>query len=232
MGIQACGTVFGVRWRTIDQQLPVATVLHEAHRRIALLARFKGLPPETVSRILDVGILPVSLQSAIAFTTATATGEIETLQVAIDAAVRAASQVPAMSVHMLRLHLNQGGLGVPDVRQEKATSRVATWLRVLNGDTPAARVLQCEMQRVCRLKQCRGDTRRREHDPFSSLRPLKPLANDILGRASHASRQLLNDLRCLSVTLEWRGDHSCREMHPLRSHIVPERVTRLIQTNS
>ena len=58
---------------------------------------------------------------------------------------------------------------------------------------------------------------------------MKPLANDILGRASHASRQLLNDLRCLCVTMEWGGDHSCREMHPLRSHIFPEKVTRLIQ---
>ena len=132
--------LLGVRWSTIDQKLQVATVLHEAHRRVARLARFKGLPPETVSRILNVGILPVLLQSAIAFTTATATGEIET-QVAIDAAVRAASQVPAMSVHMLRLPVNHGGLGVPDVR-------VATWLRVLNGDTVAATVLQCEMQRV------------------------------------------------------------------------------------
>ena len=152
--------LLGVRWSTIDQKLQVATVLHEAHRRVARLTRFKGLPPETVSRILNVGILPVLLQSAIAFTTATATGEIETLQVAIDAAVRAASQVPAMSEHMLRLPINQGGLGVPDVRQEIAISRVATWLRVMNGDTVAATVLQCEMQRVCRFTQCCGDTKR------------------------------------------------------------------------
>ena len=40
----------------------------------------------------------------------------ETLQIAIDAAVRAASQVPAMSERVLRLPLTQGGLGVPDVR--------------------------------------------------------------------------------------------------------------------
>ena len=219
--------LLGVRWSTVDQKLQLAT-LHEAHRRVARLARFKGLPPETVSRILNIGILPVLFQSAIAFTTATATGEIETLQVAIDAAVRAASHVPAMSERML-LPINQGGLGVLDIRQEIAISRVATWLRVINGDTVAATVLQCEMQRVCRFTQCRGDTERTEHDPFGSLRPLKPLANDNLGRASHASRQLLHDLRCLCVTLEWRGDHSCREMHPLRSHIFPERVTRIIQ---
>ena len=178
-------------------------------------------PPETVSRLLCVGILPVLLQSAIVLTTAKATGEIETLQIAIDAAVLAASQVPAMSERMLRLPLTQGGLGVPDVRQEVATSRVASWLRILNGDTVAATVLQCEMQRVCGFTQCRGDTKRRECDPFGSLRPLKPLPNDILGRASHASRQLLNDLRCPRVTLEWEegeeggGDHCCREMHPL-----------------
>ena len=79
-----------------------------AHRRVARLARFEGLPPETVSRLLCVGILPVLLQSAIAFTTATATREIETLQIAIDASVRATSQVPALSERM-----TQGGLGVP-----------------------------------------------------------------------------------------------------------------------
>ena len=91
------------------------------------------------------------------------TGEIETLQIAIDAAVRAASPVPAMSERMLRLPLTKGGLGVHDV-----TSRVASWLRILNGDTVAATVLQCEM-------------------------------------------------------------YSCREMHLLRSHNFPEKVTRLIQ---
>ena len=61
---------------------------------------------------------------------------------------------------------------------------MASWLRVLNGDTVAATVLQCEMQRVCRSTQCRGDTKRTERDPFGSLRPLKLLANDLLGRVS------------------------------------------------
>ena len=56
-----------------------------------------------------------------------------------------------MSERMLRLLLTQGGLGVPDVRQEVAISRVASWLRILNGDTVAATVLHCEMQRVCRF---------------------------------------------------------------------------------
>ena len=29
--------------------------------------------------------------------------------------------------------------------------------------------------------------------------------------------------------MEWRGVHSCREMHPLRSHVFPEKVSRFIQ---
>ena len=44
--------LLGVRWSTVDQKLHVASVTHEAHRRVARLARFKGLSPETVSRLL------------------------------------------------------------------------------------------------------------------------------------------------------------------------------------
>ena len=94
---------------------------------------------------------------------------------------------------------------------------MAPWLRILNGDTVAAAVLQCEMQKFV------------DSHSVVVTRKGKNVTLLVLCLATLIWVEPLT-LQCRCVTMEWSGgDHSCREMHPLRSHIFPERVTQHVQ---